>query len=355
VAAKPAIEQCEAAAVRLSVIRRSFGALADGQPVSQYTLMGDRIELHVIDYGAAITQLWTPNRDGQWNNVVLGYDTLDGYLDDPHYLGAVVGRYANRIANARFTLGGHLYRLSCNEGPHHLHGGVGGFSRRLWRSSLLTPAPRRVGVMFTHVSEAGEEGYPGRLEAQVVYELTVDGEVVIRYLAETSAPTIVNLTQHSYFNLSGEARRAVDQTLTIDADGFLPVDGALLPFGPIATVADTPFDFRLPQPIASHAEAVHSQLRVARGFDHTWVLRSSEGPAAVLRDPVSGRQLEVTTTEPGLHFYDGHLLRSPFNAGGVCLETQHFPDSPNRPQYPSSVLLPGDTYRSMTTWRFSAD
>jgi aldose 1-epimerase len=312
-----------------------FGATPDGVLVQRYTLANAHgIELRAITYGGIITSLRTPDRRGKRADIVLGFDTLQGYLPNPWYLGAIVGRYANRIARGRFTLDGTTHQLATNHGAHHLHGGARGFDQVVWRGASFQNEGG-VGVSFTHTSPDGDEGYPGTLDVRVTYTLTDRDELVVDYGATTDRATPVNLTQHSYFNLSGDPTREVlDHSLAIDADRYTPVDAALIPTGALRPVAGTPFDFRTP--------------RAPETYDHNFVLnRDGEGlvHAARLVEPGSGRTLDISTTEPGIQLYAGQRL-------GVALETQHFPDSPNQPGFPSTILRPGEAYRSQTVFRF---
>jgi aldose 1-epimerase len=345
---------------------RPFGMLPDGQPVELYSIANGGIELEAITFGAIVVSLRVPDPHGRIADVVLGHGDLDAYVPNPSYLGAIVGRYANRIALGRLRLDGVVHQLNTNDGAHHLHGGLRGFDQRVWVGVPLDETDG-VGVTFTRTSPAGEEHYPGTLDISVTYLLTAGNTIVLHYEATSDAPTIVNLTQHSYFNLAGETSTSVlDHELTIHAASYTPVDSGLIPTGEIAPVAHTPFDFRTPARIGSRIMGEHEQLRLARGFDHNFVLvRTGDdvAPAATLRDPGSGRVLDIATTEPGLQFYGGHLLNGrvtgaygrPFRPNaGLCLETQHFPDSPNQQRFPSVILRPGERYRSTTTWRFTA-
>ncbi|GLW64096.1 aldose 1-epimerase [Actinomadura rubrobrunea] len=335
----------------------SFGALPDGTPVRRYTLTGSAIRVRVLTYGCAVQTLEVPDRDGVFGNVVLGCATLDGYLARRRFFGAVVGRYGNRIAGGRFRLDGQEYRLPRNNGDNSLHGGEEGFDRRVWD---VAEADDR-SLTLTYVSPDGEQGYPGTLRATVTYTVT-DDALRVDYRATTDRPTVVNLTNHSYFNLGGEGSGTVyGHRLTIDADRYLPVDDRQIPLGEQAPVAGTPFDFTEPRPIGARIRDPHPQLLVGRGYDHTFVLNGAE-VAARAEDPRSGRVLEVLTSEPGVQFYSGNFLDgSDVGTGGLayrqgdafCLETQHFPDSPNQPDFPSTVLRPGEEYRSTTTYRFS--
>jgi aldose 1-epimerase len=348
-----------------TVQRSLFGELPDGREVYAYTLDNGRgVKVEAITYGGIIVSLDTPDRRGRRGDIVLGYDDLSGYLKETPYFGAIIGRYGNRIANARFTLDGRTYQLAANDGPNHLHGGVVGFDKVLWSVAPFSRADS-VGVVFRYTSPDGEEGYPGDLAATVTYTLTTDGSLVFDYEATTDKPTPVNLTQHSYFNLAGDGVRDVlDQVLTIYADSFTPVDSTLIPTGKIEPVAGTPFDFRTPTPIGARIGAADQQLEYAGGYDHNYVLDRS-GPglvhAAHVYDPDTGRTLDVYTTEPGLQFYSGNFLDGSLvgksghvyeHRYGFCLETQHYPDSPNEPGFPSTILRPGEEYRSRTVLKF---
>jgi aldose 1-epimerase len=302
--------------------------------VTQFTLINARgTEVRAIEYGAIITSIRTADRGGAARNIALGCDSIDGYRADRRYMGAIVGRYANRIANGRFTIDGQMHQLSVNEGHHHLHGGKDGFNRALWTG---TPMPHRNGVVFTRTSADGEQGYPGAVEVSVDYELTDADELILKYHATTDRATHINLTQHTYFNLTGDASHDIrDHQVTINADSYTPVDAMRIPTGAIAPVAGTPLDFR-------DAKAIGN-----RSYDDNFVLNQvgdDLGLAARVFEPVSGRTLTVSTTEPGLQFYATRR--------GFCLETQHFPDSPNRPEFPSTLLRPTDRYRSTTVFAF---
>jgi aldose 1-epimerase len=312
-----------------------------------------------MTYGGIITRVMVPDREGTFANVVLGHDSAEKYFDNRAYLGAVVGRYANRIAGAAFDLDGATYRLAANNGRNHLHGGLHGFDRRDWSASTWTRGDA-AGVTFERTSPDGEEGYPGTLTARVSYTLSAGGTVTMDYTALTDAPTLVNLTQHSYFNLSGDARSGIrDHYLSLDASRFTPVTADLIPERALVPVDATPFDFRRPARIGERLDQPHEQLRAAGGFDHNFALDDAGTPprrAARLWHAASGRVLEIATTEPGVQFYDGHLLGGDASGwppyAGLCLETQHFPDSPHHPAFPSTVLRPGEVYRSTTVWRF---
>jgi aldose 1-epimerase len=351
---------------KAAVSKTGFGRMPDGREVEIFTLTSPRgLELRAISLGAIIVGLRVPDRAGKLDDVVLGFDELAGYLGDHPYFGAVVGRYGNRIAKGRFTLDGQTYRLATNNGPNHLHGGVKGFGRLLWTGQSFQNG-EEVGVAFTLDSPDGDEGYPGNLKVKVTYTLTPRDEVVVDYLATTDKPTPVNLTQHSYFNLAGGgSANILDHTLTLDADRFTPVDAELIPTGALAPVAGTPFDFRKPTAVGARIQADHEQIRFGRGYDHNWVLnRRGAGMvrAARLSEPTTGRVLEVHTTEPGVQFYTGNFLDGTLAGkggkkyglrAGLCLETQHYPDSPNRPDFPSTIVRPGQDYRSKTVFTFS--
>jgi aldose 1-epimerase len=348
-----------------------FGTLPDGQSVQLYRLRSESgVEVSACSFGATITSILAPGRDGTRANVVLGFDTVAPYLTQTAYLGAVVGRYANRIARARFVLDGVTYQLKPNNGPNLLHGGARGFDKRLWLAEPFTRG-RDQGVRFTRTSPAGEEGFPGSLQVTVEYVLTTVGALQCSFTADTDAPTIVNLAQHAYFNLSGTAAPILDHELTLDASRYTPVDGDLIPTGALDPVAGTPFDFRMARRIGDRIDDPHPQLRFGRGYDHNWVLDRDQpavgdGPlayAATVRHPGSGRRLDVFTSEPGLQFYSGNFLdgtlRGPqgvyVRRAGLCLETQKFPDTPNHPTFPSASIRPGQRYSARTTFAFSHD
>jgi aldose 1-epimerase len=330
--------------------------------VSVYTLTNaDGAGLRVLTLGATIVSLSVPDADGALGDVVLGYEDLDGYLADPFYIGVIVGRYANRIARATFVLDGQTYSLAANDGPHHLHGGPRGFHRALWDAAPFSD-DRGSGVRLSYVSADGEEGYPGRLATTVTYTWTDRSELIIDSAATTDRPTLVNLSQHSYFNLAGTGD-VLDHVLTLHADRFTPIDAACIPTGELARVDGTPLDFRSPTAIGPRIDDAHAQLANGHGYDHNFVVRR-DGPGlahtAHVLEPASGRTLDVFTTEPGVQFYSGNHLSAVHGKDtqtygrrhGVCLETQHFPDSPHHPAFPTAVLRPGEEYRSTTVWAF---
>lgn len=365
IAAQPACtdRSANSAASQSHLTRQDFGRTLDGAAVELLTLSNAHgMEVRVMTYGAIIVSLKVPDRNGVPGDVVLGYDSLAGYLKDSPYFGAVVGRYGNRIARGRFRLDGTEYRLATNNGPNHLHGGNKGFDKVIWNVEPFENQ-RGVGLILRYTSPDGDEGYPGTLQAQVTYTLTDRNEFLIDYQATTDKPTPVNLTQHSYFNLAGSPT-ILGHLLMIPADSFTPVDSTLIPTGRLAPVQGGPFDFRTLTSIGARIGQDDQQLRFGKGYDHNFVLtRPDTGLALAARvvDSTSGRTLEIRTTEPGIQFYSGNFLdgtitgktgRTYQHRGGFCLETQHFPDSPNQAAFPPTILKPGDTYRSRTVWAF---
>ena len=346
--------------------RKPFGTTAQGQAVELFTLTREGAPVvTVTDQGGFIVSIKARDRAGKEADVILGYRDLAGYEKAKDYLGCLVGRYANRIAKGRFTLDGKSYQLATNNGPNSLHGGPTGFATRLW-SPRVVSGPDGDALELTYVSKDGEEGYPGTLTAKVVYSLRADGGLVIDYTATTDKATVVNLTNHAYFNLHGEGEGTIlDHQLQLEADTFTPVDPTLIPTGEMKPVAGTPFDFRQPTAIGARITADDEQLKRGGGYDHNFVLRGKMGElrlVARVTEPKSGRQLEVYTTEPGIQFYSGNFLDGsivgksgkPYvKRGGLCLEAQHYPDSPNRPEWPSVVLRPGQTYRQTTVYRLT--
>jgi aldose 1-epimerase len=344
--------------------RAPFGHV-DGQEVFLYTLTNTHgVEVRAMSYGATIVSLKVPDRNGRSDDVVLGFDAIDGYLAVEPYFGAVVGRYGNRIAKGRFTLDGQTYQLATNNGANHLHGGVKGFDKAVWEAE---PFDRdgQAGIVFTHTSPDGDEGYPGTLNARVTYTLTPANELIVDYLATTDKATPLNLTQHSYFNLAGAGTGDIlNHQLTLDADRFTPVDATLIPTGDLTPVEGSPFDFRRPTAIGARINADHQQLKYGNGYDHNWVVNGESGRlrhAARVEESGSGRTLDVSTTEPGVQFYTGNFLDGTLTGKsgrvykqryGLCLETQHFPDSPNHPGFPSTILRPGERYQSRTVFAF---
>jgi aldose 1-epimerase len=334
-----------------------------GEPVDQHVLTnGPGMRVKILTYGGIVQSIEVPDRSGATTNVVLGFDEVQGYRDHPDpYFGALIGRYGNRIAAGRFTLDGAGYALPANNGPNSLHGGAAGFDKHVWAATGIGADT----LELRHVSPDGDQGYPGTLTVTVRYTVTGDQALRIDYEATTDAPTVVNLTNHSYFNLAGAGSGDVyGHQLQLNATHFTPVGPDLIPTGDLDPVAGTPLDFRHPAAIGGRIRAGHPQLRYAGGYDHNFVLdRAGDGlsAAAHVTEPVSGRTLDVLTTEPGLQFYSGNFLDGTITGAGgglyrqgdgFALETQHFPDSPNRPAFPSTVLRPGDTYRSTTEYRF---
>ena len=339
----------------------SYGRTDAGAEVHRIALGGPTLRTSILTFGGVVERLDVPDRAGQVANVVLGLDSLDGYQRRSPHLGALPGRFANRIAGGRFVLDGVAYQLACNDGPNALHGGPHGFGKRVW--SIEDSGERHVTLGL--LSPDGEEGYPGALTVRVTY--TVDGsDLRIDYRASTDKPTVLNLTNHSYFNLAGEGSGDVlGHLLQVEADAFLPVTASSIPTGEVRPVAGTPFDFRTPTPIGSRIRDADAQILHGQGYDHCWVLRPGAGlrQAARLHEPCSGRVLDVLTTQPGVQVYTGNQLtgtlagpsgRSYRQGDAVCLETQHFPDSPNQPAFPSTVLRPGEEFTSTTVFRFTA-
>lgn len=346
----------------MSIEKRQFGTAADRQQIDEFTLRAHGgLQVKLITYGAILTELRIPDRTGRPANVVLGFDNLAQY-EQPHpYLGATIGRVANRIALGRFSLFATEYELATNNGPNHLHGGVRGFDKVTWKADL-SERNGEEGVRFTYLSRDGEEGYPGNLSASVTYTLSERGELRMEYEASTDRPTPVNLTNHSYFNLAGAGSGTVlNHELLINADRYLPTDDTQIPTGELRSVKGTPMDFTRPKRIGAEIG------QVSGGYDHNYVINGGGGSAlvlaAVLKDPQSGRVLEVLTTQPGVQLYTSNYLDGSIKGiggpylkhGAVCLETQHFPDSVNQPEFPSTILKAGEEYRQTTVWRFRAE
>ncbi len=350
------------------VERSPFGTMPDGTPVDRFVLTNAHgVQATIIGYAAAITSLYVPDRNGQLADVVLGYDSLPQYLGDARRLGAVVGRYANRIGHARFRIDGTTYELAKNNGLHNLHGGPRGLYKVAWRGTPFEDADRS-GVILTYTSPDGDQGFPGALTVRVTYTLDDRDRLTVDYHATTDKPTPVNLTQHSYFNLTGDPRRGIgDHVVSIDADTFTPVDSTQLPTGEILPVAGTPLDFRTPTPLGARIDDNFAQLRWGKGYDHNFVVRRT-GPglahAARVVEPASGRTLDVYTTEPGIQLYTANALDGTIRGkrgivygrrSAVCLETQHFADSPNQPSFPNTILRPAESFDSRTVFAFGVD
>lgn len=345
--------------------KKSFGTV-DGKEVFLYTLRNAHgMEARITNYGGIIVSLIVPDKNGKPGDIVLGYDSLAGYLRTTPYFGAIVGRYANRIGKARFSLNGKEYALAANDGTNTLHGGLKAFDKVVWTVDE-TYAPAEPSLALTYVSKDGEEGFPGTLKVRVVYTVTDSNALRIEYFATSDAPTVLNLTNHSYFNLADSGRTAVlGHELLLDAGRFTPIDAGLIPTGEMRSVAGTPMDFHTLSQIGARIEAKDEQLLRARGYDHNWIIdRTGNGlvRAARVAEPKSGRVMEVWTTEPGIQFYTGNFLDGTITGkngvvyqrrAALCLETQHFPDSPNRPEFPTTVLNPGETFTSTTVYSFA--
>lgn len=349
-----------------TISKAPFGTLPDGTNVDLYTMVNaNGMEVRATNYGGIITALLVPDSSGKLGDVTLGYDSLDGYLKSSPYFGAIVGRYGNRIGKARFKIDDKTYKLPANDGPNTLHGGVQGFDKVVWQAEPFEKEDS-VGVIFTYTSKDGEEGFPGNLQTRVTYTLTDKNELSFDYHATTDQPTVVNLTQHAYFNLAGEGSGDVlGHEVIINADQYTPTDTRLIPTGKLDDVTDTPFDFRMKHPIGERIDADHVQIKRGGGYDHNFVLKRKEPGlvlAARVSEPSTRRVMEVHTTEPGVQFYTGNFLDGSITGksgkpygkrSGFCLETQHYPDSPNQPEFPSTVLRPGEEYKSQTVYTFS--
>jgi aldose 1-epimerase len=350
---------------KVSIKKTTFGSTSDGKKVDLYTMTTPKgVEVAITNYGGIVVSLKVPDKAGKPGDIVLGFEDLKGYLQDEPYFGALIGRYANRIAKARFMLDGKEYKLPANDGENSLHGGKRGFDKRVWSASTTSSA-EGASLSLTYVSQDGEEGYPGKLTAKVAYTVGGDGSVKIDYSATTDKDTVVNLTNHSYFNLAGQGNGDIlGHELTLPASRYTPVDSGLIPTGELRDVKGTPFDFLTPHKIGERIGGSDEQLKLGKGYDHNWVLDSSSGSltkAAEVFEASSGRVLEVWTTQPGIQFYTGNFLDGKLTGKGgkiyqqrygLCLETQHFPDSPNQPKFPSVELKPGQTYHETTVWKF---
>jgi aldose 1-epimerase len=346
------------------ITQRLYGITDEGQVVTEFTLTNSHgLVMKVINYGCTITSLMIPDRNGVLGDIVLGFDDLEGYLKSDQSMGCVVGRYANRIADGKFSMDGKEYQLDINLPPHHIHGGQKGLGKVVWDATIVEEE-NRVGIQFSHISPDGHEGYPGKLSVEVNYFLNDDNTLSFEYTATSDQNTIINLTQHSYFNLNGGSKNILEHELILDSDYFLPVDDMMIPTGELRSVTDTPFDFRKQKTVGRDIDQHDTQLAIGHGYDHCWVIQSPEKNirlAATLFDSESGRTMEVFTTEPGIQLYTSNFLNSivPGKKNialterlGICLETQHFPDSPNRPSFPSTTLTAGEIFRSMTLLRF---
>jgi aldose 1-epimerase len=350
----------------ITISKSDYGKTPDGISVEQYILKNKKgIKIAIITYGGIITSWTAPDKNGMYQDIVLGYNSLDEYIKSTPYFGAIIGRYGNRIAKGKFSIDETEYTLAKNDGPNNLHGGVKGFDKVVWTARTST-TDNKVSLQLTYLSKDMEEGFPGNLETVVTYTLTEDNTLEVLYEATTDKKTIVNLTQHSYFNLSGDFNKTIlDHEITIDADTYIPVDETLIPIGELAPVVGTPFDFRKPKTMALEINADNDQLKKGGGYDHCWVLNDQDQGMrlnATAYHPESGRLLEVFSNEPGIQLYSGNFLDGTLpskNGGtyayrsGFCLETQHYPDSPNQNNFPSVVLSPGEKYSSKTSFKFS--
>lgn len=348
--------------VQTGITSSPFGQLPDGTPITCFTLTNaNGLTARIIDFGGIVTELHVPDRAGRFADIVLGFDSIEPYRTVSPYFGALIGRYGNRIAEGRFTLDGRTIQLPVNNGRNHLHGGPDGFDRVKWQADIDGASLR-----LRYRSPDGDMGYPGNLDATVTYTLNDDNELVMRFHAVSDQATPVNLTQHSYFNLAGEGD-VLSHLLQVDADAFVAIDAGSIPTGELAPVAGTPFDFRAPQPIGERIGEAHEQLRNGGGYDHSFALNKPAGKglmrAARVVEPVSGRVLELWTEEPGVQFYSGNFLDGSLSGkgrtygyrSGFCLEPQHFPDSPNQPQFPDVILRPGQEYRTESRLRFAVE
>ncbi len=349
----------------MNIDRSEFGVTRNGISVTETVLSNDNgLSVSILNYGGIIARILTPDRDGRLSDIVLGFDHLEEYESRSPYFGCITGRYANRIAGARFELDGVQYNLAKNDGANHLHGGVIGFDKVVWSVEPIEQVDA-AGVRLRHVSPDGDEGYPGALQTTVDYFLSNADELTIRYQATTDRATILNLTNHSYFNLAGVGTN-LGHVLQLYADSYTPIDQTLIPTGEIASVAGTPLDFRTPTPIGRRIDEDFGQLKLGGGYDHNWIVRGATGslrPAARVVEPTTGRTLEVDTTQPAIQFYAGNMMLEITGKGGrhyskrtgLCLETQHYPDSPNQPGFPSVVLRPGVRYDESTVFRFGVE
>jgi len=349
----------------MNIIKESFGETREGISVDLYTLSNTKgMNVKITNYGGIVTSILVPDRDGEFKDVVLGYDNLKGYLEKNPYFGAIIGRYGNRIGKGVFRIKDTDYTLARNNGENHLHGGVKGFDKVVWQAKEIIE-DNNVGLELHYISKDGEEGYPGNLDMTVLYSLTNSNDLIISYEAITDKETVVNMTNHSYFNLAGAGSGDIlEHELEIDADRFTPVDKGLIPTGELRDVQNTPMDFREATAIGARIDEKEEQLNLGPGYDHNWVLNGYDGSmrlAAKVIEPKSGRIMEVHTTEPGLQFYSGNFLDGTIHGKGgklyehrygFCLETQHFPDSPNKPDFPSVFLKPGKKYSTQTIYRF---
>ena len=350
---------------KTTITKSTYGSTKEGTAVELYTLRNDKgMEVDIITFGGRITRLSVPDKNGKFSNVVIGFDSIEQYEEDNPFFGALVGRYGNRIANAEFSLNGNAYKLAANNGPNNLHGGIKGFDKVVWKVEETTEGDN-ASLKLSYLSKDMEEGFPGNLANSVTYTLTDDNTLKVLYEATTDKPTVVNLTQHSYFNLSGDfSKNIMDHEITLNADKLVPVDSNLIPTGELMDVAGTPFDFRSPKLVGKDIEADHDQIKKGGGYVNNWLFNDqNKGLRTVAKvyEPETGRVMEVATTEPGVQLYTGNFLDGtlPVPGGGtygkrsgLCLETQHYPDSPNQPSFPSVTLNPGQKYATTTTFKF---
>ncbi|MCE6990334.1 aldose epimerase family protein [Dyadobacter sp. CY323] len=349
-----------------TISKESFGELPDGQKADLYTLTnGNGMTVNITNYGGIITKLTAPDKNGEFADVVLGFDSLPPYLGGHPFFGALVGRYGNRIAKGKFTLEGKDYTLAINNGPNALHGGKKGFDKVIWKATEINK-DSVVGLELEYTSKDMEEGYPGNLSVKITYTLDNDNALTINYTASTDKTTVINLTNHSYFNLTGLKRDILDHEVSIVSDSIVPVDTTLIPTGKLRAVEGTPFDFRKPTKVSAGINKTEDeQIKNGGGYDHCWVIKRTEPGLmlfATVKDPESGRFMEVFTTEPAVQFYTGNFLDGSLKGKGatfskrfgLCMETEHYPDSPNQPQFPTTQLKPGETYSTTTKYRFSA-
>lgn len=351
---------------KMSITKQAFGTTKDGTPVDLYTLTNaNGLVAKITNYGGTVTELWVPDRNGKPGDIVLGFDNIPDYEEKSPYFGCIIGRYGNRIGKGRFVLDGVEYRLAINDGKNHLHGGLKGFDKVVWKAEPFE-SNDGVGLKLHYLSRDMEEGYPGNLDVMMTYTLTNKNELVCDYEATTDKPTVCNLTNHTYFNLAGQGLRDnYDHELMINADNFTPVDAGLITTGAIVPVKGTPMDFTKPTPIGKHIDADYDQLKYGGGYDHNWVLNKKGfemSLAAKVYEPTTGRVMEILTNEPGVQFYAGNFLDGTITGKGgkvykhryaFCLETQHYPDSPNKPNFPTTTLRPGQTYKTTTIHKFS--
>jgi aldose 1-epimerase len=363
--AAAAPQAAAASAGKASIEVKPFGQTPDGQKVQIYTLVNAKgMKAQIMEYGAIVTSLTAPDKNGKMDDIVMGHDNLADYFKSKSYFGAIVGRYGNRIGKGRFTIDGKEYSVTVNDGVNHLHGGAKGFDKVVWQSEKVE-TPEGVGVKLTYLSKDGEEGYPGNVKAIVTYFLTNDNTLRVDYEATTDKATPINLTHHGYWNLTGMQRDILGHQLMINADKTTPVDSGLIPTGKLANVEGTPFDFRKATAIGARIDANDEQLKFGKGYDHNWVLNKKDSEmsvAAELYEPTSGRVLTISTTEPAIQFYSGNFLDGTITGKdgkvykhrfALCLETQHYPDSPNKSNFPSTILKPGQTYKTTTIHKFS--